>query len=122
MPKVFISYSRADAPAEMLIADILRGKGMEVVEDRDVLVSGRQFEHNIDSAIREADAVVVLLSANSERSTWVENELVTALEKNDVIPVLLDEEAKNNRIWPLIADRNAIELKKAGSLKIVHNK
>src|SRR5579871_5583350 len=61
MPKVFISYSPADAPVAMLIADILRGEGVEIFEDRDVLVGGNQYEHKIDSAIREADAVVVLL-------------------------------------------------------------
>jgi TRAP-type uncharacterized transport system substrate-binding protein len=53
------------------------------------------------------------------RNTWLEKELVAALETRNVIPVLLDEKAKDNRIWPLIADRNAIDLKKAGSLNAV---
>jgi WD40 repeat protein len=51
----------------------------------------------------------VLLSRSSQRDTPVDAVLTGALEKKVVIPVLLDERARNNWIWPLVADRQTVE-------------
>jgi TIR domain len=61
--------------------------------------------------MRRARAVLVLLSSSSRKSKWVDTELQTALDsKSMVIPVLLDKGAKDNWLWPLLANRQSVEL------------
>jgi hypothetical protein len=111
MRSVFISYSRDDQTAAQLIAKYLSDAGLSVYFDYQGVVSGDSWSDQLGSALRAADAVVVLLSSNSRRSTYVEDELQTALEsKKLVVPVLLDEGAKQNWLWPLVATRQAFKL------------
>jgi hypothetical protein len=52
-----------------------------------------------------------LLSKNLKGSSWVQREAALALKDSQdrrIIPVLLDDEAQNNLVWPLVADRRAI--------------
>jgi hypothetical protein len=120
MYNVFLSYSTADEHAASVICDEIRNHGATVFLDQSTLVSGAEFRREIDRAIKDADAVVLLLSSNSKRSKWVESELTKALEhKKTIIPVLLDEDGKNNWVWPLIADRQVIERKSSESLSEV---
>jgi TIR domain-containing protein len=109
MPNVFLSYSRPDAVAAEAIAEAIRQSGSSVFRDT-ALVAGDHYGEVIKKAIRRADIVVVLLSKNVNRSRWVQSELISALEqKKTIIPVLLDQNAKDNYVWSLIADRQAIE-------------
>jgi hypothetical protein len=111
MSDVFISYAQDDALAARIIADRLASKGFSVFFDRYSLVAGEQFSEQIVSNIRRAKAVLALLSSKSQRGKWVDQELQLALEsKAVVIPVLLDEGAKNNWLWPLLATRQSVEL------------
>jgi tetratricopeptide (TPR) repeat protein len=111
MSQVFLSYSRDDGEAARQVSEAIeRLKSGSVFKDMDALVAGTDFSSHIGQQIRDAEAVIVLLSRNSKRSKWVEAELTAALEqKKKVIPVLLDKDAKNNWVWPLISDRHAIE-------------
>jgi len=59
--------------------------------------------------LRGASSVLVLLSRHLRRDKWVESALQDALaNKENVVPVLLDDNAKENWIWPLLADRQTI--------------
>lgn len=113
MADVFISYSREDRPIADRLHRRLAASGLDVFEDREIL-AGTDFATRIADEIKSAKVVVVLLSANSRRSSWVRKEFATALEQKAdhrrVLPVLLDREGKQNWIWPLIADRQVIDL------------
>ena len=111
MPKVFLSHSSADRSAAEQLAETLEQRGISVFIDVNTLVSGTDFSEEASDLILHSDAVILLLSINSQRSKWVERELTHALESNKlVVPVLLDAEAKENWIWPLVADRSAVRV------------
>ena len=111
--KLFISYARDDAAKARQLQRALVEVGLSVFEDQDVLVAGTDFSRAIADSLRSAKAVVVLLSANTRRGEWVQEELTSVLEAKAgplVIPVLLDRQAKENWVWPLVANRQAIDL------------
>lgn len=110
MPRVFLSYARPDQEIANAIASEMRENGSSVFGDDQALVSGDRFDNQTEQALDRADFVVLLLSENSSRSRWVEAELINALEqKKHVIPVLLDKNAKENYVWPLVANFPTIE-------------
>ena len=113
MSDVFISYAREDAAQAQRLQRALMNLGLTVFVDQDVLVAGTDFSRAIEDSLRSAKAVVVLLSSNTRRGKWVQEELIAVLEAKDgalVIPVLLDGQAKDNWVWPLVANRQAIDL------------
>ncbi len=111
MRNVLISYARDDQAAARLIADRLRKDGLSVFVDEASLVAGGMWSAQLSRAMQEASAVVILLSTNSRKGTWVESEVQTALEgKKLVVPVLLDAEAKDNWVWPFVANRRSVAL------------
>jgi len=111
MSDVFISYARADSRIAQRISHALQEYGFTVFLDSSTLVAGEDVQHQITKAISSSSAVIAILSVNSKRSNWVEDELQSALEAEKVIiPVLLDDEGKDNWVWPLISDRIAFRL------------
>ena len=92
MSDVFISYAREDAAQAKRLQRALMNLGLTVFVDQDVLVAGTDFSRAIEDSLRSAKAVVVLLSSNTRRGKWVQEELIAVLEAKDgalVIPVLL---------------------------------
>jgi TIR domain len=110
MHDVFISCSPADRPAALEIADRLKEVGLSVFIDQLALVAGDSFSDQIRRELRNARAVVVVLSSNSRRSLWVADELQAALDSKLVIPVLMDQGATENWLWPLLATRQGVVL------------
>ena len=113
MADVFISYARDDGDTANQLARELEARGISVFFDKDVLVAGTDFRQEIAQALKTAKAVVVLLSANTKRSSWVQEELSSVIERAEgpkVIPVLLDSHAKENWVWPLVSDRQTFDL------------
>lgn len=111
MSDIFISYAREDAPIAEAIASKLRSTGLTVFIDKEVLVTGETFADAIQNEVLSARLVVLVLSRNARRSRWVQQELIAALEgggSREVLPVLIDEEAEENVLWPLVANRQAI--------------
>jgi hypothetical protein len=93
----FISYSsQDDAFAQRLHAD-LQQKGVRCWFAPEDLKIGDKFRTRIDESIRVYDKVMVVLSANSIRSPWVEEEVEAALEKERkqkklvLFPIRLDD-------------------------------
>src|SRR5271165_4629391 len=111
MNDVYISYTRDDNVAAELIAHRLQSEGFSVSFDRDAIVAGVSFSESTIRAIRSASAVLALLSSKSRKNKWVAEELQAALDtKNLVVPVLLDKDAKENWLWPILATRQSVEL------------
>lgn len=122
MTDVFISYSAQDRETAAALAARLQTAGLSVFVDFEVLIPGESFSEAIAAEIREARVVLLLLSKNSQRSSWVQDELAGALEKGDsrrVVPVLLDAEGRRNWIWPLVANRQSLEVKSLDDLNAV---
>jgi uncharacterized protein YjbI with pentapeptide repeats len=93
----FISYSSKDDDfAQRLHAD-LQQKGVRCWFAPEDLKIGDKFRTRIDESIRIYDKVMVILSVDSIRSPWVEEEIEAALEKerkqNKLIlfPIRLDD-------------------------------
>jgi hypothetical protein len=119
MSDVFMSYAREDNEVAKQLRQTLEDQGWSVHFDR-YIAAGQDFSEVITEAVSRARVVLVLLSRHSKRSRWLENELAIALEKGQtVIPILLDSEAKDNWIWPLISDRMAIQVKSDAELNEV---
>jgi len=93
----FISYSSKDDDfAQRLHAD-LQQRGVRCWFAPEDLKIGDKFRMRIDESIRIYDKLMVVLSENSIRSSWVEEEVEAALEKerkqNKVVlfPIRLDD-------------------------------
>lgn len=118
MADVFVSYAVPDSKFADRLARALNMYDVSVFFDRGSLVAGTDFNKEITRALTEAKVVVVLLSANTRRSTWVQEELLSVLERPDgptVVPVLLDEHAKENWVWPLVSERPGFNLSENGA-------
>src|SRR3989442_1313486 len=80
---IFISYSNSDEVlARRLHAD-LQAHGVRCWFAPEDLKIGNKFRQHIDAAIHLQDKLLLLLSEHSIASTWVENEVEAALEKED---------------------------------------
>jgi hypothetical protein len=110
MPDVFLSYASEDRPIAEQLSKMLQTEGQSVFFDH-AIAAGEDYSRRIEEALTDSKVVVVLLSRNSNRSNWVKAELRSALQSGQVIiPVLLDEEATRNWVWPLLSDRHSIRI------------
>ena len=75
---VFISYSRSDEDPAMIIENELARRGHRVWRDRTNIVVGIEWQTAIDTAIRQADHMIVLLSPDSVASNEVQREIELA--------------------------------------------
>jgi len=111
MADVFISYASADRQSAEVIVKHLDAAGYSVFLDQRAIVAGLDWSQRIMSEIQSAGATIVLLSSHSRQSLWVREEVQVALDQTKhVIPVLLDDEATQNWIWPLLAQRQGLRL------------
>lgn len=102
----FISYSSADEGfARRLHAD-LQDNGVRCWFAPENLKIGAKIRPAIDQSIRLHDKLLIILSENSIRSQWVENEIETALEKERkddkvvLFPVRVDDMImETNQSW-----------------------
>ena len=90
MAHVFLSYARADIGPAKQLAEVLTQAGHDVWWDRE-LHGGSRFASEIDNALRDADAVVVLWSEASIQSTWVQDEAAEGRDSGRLVPVIIDE-------------------------------
>lgn len=75
---VFISYSAHDSELASWLASELRGRGYSVWLDRDEILVGHSVVDEVYRGIRASEFLIVLLTANSLRSRWVQEELSAA--------------------------------------------
>ncbi len=93
--KVFISHAYTDDPLVKKVAAGLEGAGLEVWDaTRDVL-PGANWTEEVARALKESKAMVVLLTADALRSSWVRREIEYALGEQNyrkrLIPVLVSD-------------------------------
>ena len=88
MSRVFLSYARDDVDAAKKLADGIANAGHDVWWDRH-LHGGSRFSTEIDRALKEAQAVVVLWSETSVQSAWVQDEAAEGRDSGRLVPVAL---------------------------------
>ena len=94
---VFISYSHADNEFAIKLSSVLESDGYDVFIDNKIPI-GNNIYKDIGKGIAKADAVIVVISKDSNRSHFVTNETVSMLSFLDkgriplVIPVVLGKE------------------------------
>ena len=89
MSAVFLSYCRSDKAEAERLAAALEGAGLQVWWDH-LLEGGAAYARRIESALAEADAVLVLWSAASVRSDWVLDEAAQGRDLHKLVPASLD--------------------------------
>ncbi|MFZ1430220.1 MAG: SUMF1/EgtB/PvdO family nonheme iron enzyme [Geminicoccaceae bacterium] len=89
MADVFISYAREDRERARRLALALEAAGRSVWWDREIL-PGKDFTAVIGAELATAKAVVVIWSAASVASGWVRDEAHEGLERQALVPVLVD--------------------------------
>ncbi|HYX46949.1 MAG TPA: toll/interleukin-1 receptor domain-containing protein, partial [Sphingomicrobium sp.] len=88
MARIFLSYARDDVDAAKQLAACISDAGHEVWWDRH-LHGGSRFAAEIDKALKDAEAVVVLWSPNSIESAWVQDEAAEGRDSGRLVPVSL---------------------------------
>jgi len=89
MASVFLSYDREDAATAGAVARALEKAGHSVWWDRQI-AGGSEYSREIEQALRDAEAVVVLWSAKSVQSPWVRDEAASGRDRGRLVPVRLD--------------------------------
>jgi len=93
----FISYSKKDEEFAKRLYTDLQTEGVGCWLDSEDLKIGRKIRLEIEKAIRIHDKLLLVLSESSLKSTWVDDEVETAFEKERkenksvLFPVRLDE-------------------------------
>ena len=72
--KVFVSHSSADDAAVLRLAEALRARGIEVWLDHWEIVAGDSIVEAINRGLDTADAGLIVFSAASKESRWVDAE------------------------------------------------
>lgn len=114
-PKAFISHASEDKQRFVLpFSERLRAAGIDAWLDRWEMLPGDSLVDKIfEEGLRNASAVVIVLSANSVNKPWVREELNSAFVKrvnsgSKLIPVVLDAcnvpEALASTLWERIDD------------------
>ncbi len=95
----FLSYSSKDDEFARRLYNDLQGKNVRTWFAPEDLKIGDRFRSRIDESIRIHDKLVIILSANSVNSDWVETEVESAMErerkegKDVLFPIAIDDEA-----------------------------
>ena len=89
MADIFISYANEDRPRVTPFAKALEDQGWSVFWDR-TIPAGKTWRQVIGDALENARSVIVAWSETSVDSRWVQEEADRGLERNILIPILID--------------------------------
>lgn len=114
-PKVFVSHASEDKDRFVLrFAEALRAKGIDAWVDKWEILPGDSLVDKIfEEGLKEADAVIIVVSSNSINKPWVREELNASIvqrlsKQTKIIPVVIDDcevpEALKSTVWERIAD------------------
>jgi adenylate cyclase len=90
MAKLFLSYSRKDEAMATRCSKWLEREGHDVWRDEEDIGGGTSFSSEIEKALNDCDAVLVLWSAQSIHSAWVRDEAGYGRDAGKLIPFTLD--------------------------------
>lgn len=82
LPTIFISYSSQDRPIARLLVKDLRRIGARVWFDEFEVLVGHDISDKVYKGLTESDYVAVVLTENSVKSQWVQEELSFAKQKS----------------------------------------
>lgn len=95
--KVFLSYVQSDREVAKELAGLLEKAGHDVWFADDALFPGENWASQIGKALKESEAMVVLLSPLAMKSDWVRQEIEFALGASQfqgrLIPVMVKSTA-----------------------------
>ena len=90
--QVFLSYARKEQDLADAVAGHLSEQGIKVWGDREI-PAGANWRKKVETALKQSDSMIVLLTPHSFSSNWVRNELGHALFddrfKHRLLPVLI---------------------------------
>jgi adenylate cyclase len=89
MGEIFVSYAREDEAQATAVAEALSSHGHRVWRDKE-LPAHRAYAEVIEERLNNADAVVVLWSAQAAKSQWVRAEADTARNRGTLVQASLD--------------------------------
>jgi TIR domain len=118
--KVFISYSQESTAHARKVGEALRKIGLDAWLYSDEILPGDNAAEEISQAIKESDAMVVLLSPEALASNTVRSEINYALGKKRfsgrLIPVIIgSEEGFRDKGLPwILRTLNPIEMPESG--------
>jgi adenylate cyclase len=87
--KLFLSYAREDVDTARQLAECLGRAGHEVWWDRHIQ-GGSRFTNEIDRALKDAQAVIVLWSSASVESAWVQDEAAEGRDTGRLVPITVN--------------------------------
>jgi len=91
---VFLGYSRKDRSEMQIVKEGLRKAGFSVWTDEGLAPGTQSWQDAIEEAVKQVQAMVVLLSPNAIQSMWLKNEIGFAqARKKRVFPVLISGDA-----------------------------
>lgn len=102
MTKVFVSHCSEDDYFVDFLVELLKFHYIDVWVDRSNLQTGGNFPADIEQALANCDAMIVVISRNSARSHWITRELTQFRAVNTdplVIPLILDAKADLDKIY-----------------------
>jgi hypothetical protein len=119
-PKVFVSHASDDKKRFVLdFAEKLRSKGVDAWVDKWEMLPGDSLVDKIfEEGIKNAQAIIVVLSQFSVSKKWVREELNAGMvkkidENSKLIPVVIDEceipECLKSTVWERINDVSSYE-------------
>jgi hypothetical protein len=87
----FLSYARADAGTALRFADGLKAAGVSLWVDQHDIRPSEHWDRAVETALRGAEGVIVILSPRSAASANVADEVSVALDAGKmVIPILIE--------------------------------
>lgn len=130
-PKVFISYASEDLLFAKDLATKLLAKGLEVwLAEWELLPGDSLIDKVFEEGLKNADFVIVILSAASVDKPWVRAELNVATVKRingmtKLIPVVLDDctipESLSATVWKRIKDKHSYDIELETIVRAIFN-
>jgi hypothetical protein len=119
-PKAFVSHASEDKDRFVLaFAERLRARGIDAWVDKwEILPGDSLIDKIFEEGLKNADAVIVVLSRTSVQKAWVKEELNASIVKKinshtKVIPVVIDEcevpEALQSVAWERIKNLDSYD-------------
>ncbi|MES3008542.1 MAG: toll/interleukin-1 receptor domain-containing protein [Pseudomonadota bacterium] len=125
--KVFISHTSEDSQIANNIRNYLAHRDIEVFDDKTDISMGSNLASSINEAIGSSDAVLFVISKNTDKSRWIHQEMSIALNNKlkgkevKLIPIVVE---KNTEIPFFLKDYLYLDISKgqdfeSGMSKIV---
>jgi hypothetical protein len=89
---VFISYSRRDSQFVEKLSSDLRERGISTWIDTAAIQPGTNWKSEIERALRNASALIFVISPDSTKSQWMIRELTATIQLHKtVLPVIIQD-------------------------------